>query len=318
MLYIFFLSYIRISLFCEVMVMKYAAHMFYIYLAIIVINTFINIILLGAVEMDIFTSLNSSNSSMEIGDDKIILKINPGKINSDLVQEEVETKVLESNKKIDSVDVDGNKKDECKVKNLNPLKDIHKRLLLADKSHIPSHFQKNYLPKISEDVPVYGNKLVTFKSSSLLQARNLPEMSIEIPQSTSIGKLTELHKAIDGADEAVKLYDAQFIKFNKVLSGIRNGTEEFYPNEAKPLMETYVDLVTKLSHQQKVMANEAIDQLHKLDSKFSRGLYPVGNSGGVGPGTGIVPGTVSGTGTGTATVIRTGIGAETGTGARSS
>jgi hypothetical protein len=287
------------------MVMKYAARMFYIYLAIIVINTFINIILLGVVEMDIFTSLNSSNSSMEIGDDKIILKINPGKINSDLVQEEVETKVIETNKKIDSVDVDGNKKDECKV---------------ADKSHIPSHFQKNCLPKISEDVPVYGNKLVTFKPSSLLQARNLPEMSIEIPQSTSIGKLTELHKAIDGADEAVKLYDSQFIKFNKVLSGLKNGTEEFYPDEAKPLMETYVDLVTKLSHQQKVMANEAIDQLHKLDSNFSRGLYPVGNSGGVGSGTGIVPGTVPvpGTGTGTATVIRTGIGAETGTGARSS
>ena len=124
------------------MVMKYAARMFYIYLAIIVINTFINIILLGVVEMDIFTSLNSGNS-MEIGDDKIILKINPGKINSDLVQEEVETKVIETYKKIDSVDVDGNKKDECKVKNLNPLKDIHKRLLLADKSHIPSHIQKN-------------------------------------------------------------------------------------------------------------------------------------------------------------------------------
>ena len=76
MLYIFFLLYIKFSLFCEVMVMKYAARMFYIYLAIIVINTFINIILLGVVEMDIFTSLNSSNSSMEIGDDKIILKIN--------------------------------------------------------------------------------------------------------------------------------------------------------------------------------------------------------------------------------------------------
>jgi hypothetical protein len=275
MLYIFFLLYIKFSLFCEVMVMKYVTQMFYIYLAIIVINTFINIILLGVVEMDIFTSLNSGNSSMEIGDDKIILKINPGKINSDLMQEEVETKVIETNKKIDSVDVVGNKKDECKVKNLNPLKDIHKRLLLADKSHIPSHFQKNCLPKISEDVPVYGNKLVTFKPSSLLQARNLPEMSIEIPKSTSTGKLTELHKAIDGADEAVKLYDSQFIKFNKVLSGLKNGTEEFYPDEAKPLMETYVDLVTKLSHQQKVMANEAIDQLHKLDSNFSRGLYPV-------------------------------------------
>jgi hypothetical protein len=97
-----------------------------------------------------------------------------------------------------------------------------------------------------------------------------------------MGKLTELHKAIDGADEAVQLYDSQFVKFNKVLSGIKNGTEEFYPKEAKPLMETYVDLVTKLSHQQKVMANEAINQLHKLDSNFSRNLYPVDNSEGTG------------------------------------
>ena len=217
-----------------------------------------------------------TNSSMEIGYDKFILRIDEGKVNTDLVQEEVEIKILESNKKIDSTERGGNKEDECKVKNLNPLKDIHKRLLLADKSHFPSHFQKNCLPKILEDVPVYGNKLVTFKSSSLLQYRNLPEMFIEIPKSTSIGKLTELHKAIEGADEAVKLYDSQFIKFNKVLSGIQNGTEEFYPNEAKSLMKTYVDLVTKLSYQQKVMANEAINHLHKLDSNFSRGLYPRG------------------------------------------
>jgi hypothetical protein len=306
MFYMFLALYIRINLFCEVVVMKYAANMFYIYLAIIVINTFINIILLGLVEMDTLTNLISSNSSLEIGESKIILKIDQGKVNSDLV----DTKVIESNNKIDSVDGNGNK-NECEVKNLNPLKDIHKRLLLVDKSHFPSHFQKNCL--VSKDVPVYGNKLVTFKSSSLLQTRNLPEMSIEIPKSTSIGKLTELHKAINGADEAVKLYDSQFIKFNKVLSGIKNGTEEFYPNEAKPLMETYIDLVAKLSHQQKVMANEAISQLHKLDSNFSRSLYPVDNSSGGGnPGTGILPGTVSGTGEGT--VVRTGIGIGTETG----
>lgn len=30
-----------------------------------------------------------------------------------------------------------------------------------------------------------------------------------------MGKFTELNKAIDGADEAVKLYDSQFGKFNK-------------------------------------------------------------------------------------------------------
>ena len=261
--------------------MKNGVDMVYIYLGIIVINTFINIIWWGGVEMETSESL-ITNSSMEIGYDKFILRIDQGKVNTDLVQEEVEIKILESNKKIDSTEMDSNKKDECKV-NLNPLKDIHKRLLLADKSHFPSHFQKNCLPRISEDVPVYGNKLVTFKSSSILQYRNIPEMFIEIPKSTSIGKFTELHKAIDGADEAVKLYDSQFIKFNKVLSGIQNGTEEFYPNEAKPLMETYVDLVTKLSYQQKVMANEAINQLHKLDSNFSRGLYSVDNNGSSGP-----------------------------------
>lgn len=262
--------------------MKHSVYMFYIYLAIIGINTFVNMILLGVVEMDILTSqisISNNSSSIEIGDNKIILKI--AQENSNLAQ------VIESDKKIESIaiDVDDNKENECKVKNFNPLKDIHKRLLLADKSHFPSHFQKNCLPKISENVPTYGNKLVIFKPSSLLQDRSLPEMSIEIPKSTSMGKLTELHKAINGADEAVKLYDSQFIKFNKVLSGIENGTEEFYPNEAKPLMETYVDLVVKLSHQQKVMANEAINQLHKLDSNFSRGLYPVNSSGSVTPGT---------------------------------
>lgn len=52
-------------------------------------------------------------------------------------------------------------------------------------------------------------------------------------------------------------------------------------------METYVDLVIKLSNQQKDMANEAIKQLHKLDSNFSRDLYPADNrGGGAGPVTG--------------------------------
>lgn len=296
MLFIIYLLYIRISFFCEIMLMKYAAYMFYIYLGIIVINTFVNIILLGVVEMDIIANLISStnNSSLEIDGPKMILKISQD--NLDLVQGDI--KAIESDKKIDSVDLYDNK-DECKVKKINFLEDIYKRLLFTDWSHFPSHFQKNCLPLISEDVPTYSNKLVTFKPSSILQDRNLPGMCIDIPKNTSMGKLTELHKAIDGANEAVKLYDSQFIKFNKVLSDIKNGTEEFYPNEAKPLMETYVDLVAKLSDQQKVMANEAINQLHKLDSKFSRDLYPIDNSDGkeaesgsgfgYGSGIGIIP-----------------------------
>jgi hypothetical protein len=271
---IIIINFFRIRYFFEIIFIKYTANIFYIYLGIIVINTIINLILLA---IDSQITLISS-SIME--NDKVLLKIDPGKVNSDLVVQTPQSiSSLESNDKLDSVvNVDGNKENKCIGK--NPLNDIHKRLLFADKSHIPSHFQKNTL--FSQDVPVYGNKLVTFKPSSLLQNRNIPEMYIEIPKSTSIGKLTELNKAIDGADEAVKLYDSQFVKFNKVLSGIQNGTEEFYPNEAKPLMETYVDLVTKLSNQQKDMANEAIKELHKLDSNFSRDLYPVDNSGGGG------------------------------------
>lgn len=274
MFIIIIINFFRIRYFFEIIFIKYTANIFYIYLGIIVINTIINLILLA---IDSQITLISS-SIME--NDKVLLKIDPGKVNSDLVVQTPQSiSSLESNDKLDSVvNVDGNKENKCIGK--NPLNDIHKRLLFADKSHIPSHFQKNTL--FSQDVPVYGNKLVTFKPSSLLQNRNIPEMYIEIPKSTSIGKLTELNKAIDGADEAVKLYDSQFVKFNKVLSGIQNGTEEFYPNEAKPLMETYVDLVTKLSNQQKDMANEAIKELHKLDSNFSRDLYPVDNSGGGG------------------------------------
>jgi len=280
-IYLLILIFFRLRCFCEVIIIKYAVSIFYIYLGIIVINTIINLILL-LLAIDSPITLIKSNL-LEIGDEKIILKIDAGKVNSDLVQTQQDTSSIENKDKLASasvVNVDGNKEDKCIGKNLNPLNDIHKRLLFVDKSHIPSHLKKSTI--FTQDAPVYGNKLVIFKPSSLLQNRNIPEMCIEIPKSTSMGKLTELNKAIDGADEAVKLYDSQFVKFNKVLSGIKNGTEEFYPNEAKPLMETYVDLVTKLSNQQKDMANEAIKQLHKLDSNFSRDLYPVDNSGGGG------------------------------------
>jgi hypothetical protein len=216
--------------------------------------------------------------------EKIICKINPNKEDLDLIMQiKQEDKNIESVNKTDLVNTDDNKKDKIKK---NPLEDIHKYLLSADKSHFPSHFQKSLPPCISKDVPVYGNKLITFKPSSLLQNRNLPQMFIEIPKSESIGKLTELNKAIEGADEAIKLYDSQYVKFNKVLSGIKNGTEEFYPKEAKPLMETYVDLVTKLSNQQKIMANEAIKQLKELDSNFSRKLYPCPSTDSIGTNTG--------------------------------
>ena len=311
MMFILLLLYNRIYFFYEIMAIKYASKMAYIYLGIIIINTLVNLIFLGIFEMDTINSLISSNSVTEIGNEKIILQLDHSKVQN-LVQTPQEAAqeapqeapqeayqeapapqeavIIESKNKLDSMEA----KAESKVKNPNPLKDIHKRLLSVDKSHFPSYFQESSIPKISENVPVYGDKLVTFKPSFLLQNRNLPEMFIEIPQKTNIGKLTELRIAIDGADEAVKLYDSQFIKFNDVLSGIQDGTEKFYPNEAKPLMETYVDLVTKLSNQQKVMANEAINKLHQLDSRFSRDLYPIESSTSQ---TGTVPVPETGTGT---------------------
>lgn len=261
--------------------------MFYIYIAILVISAIFNLISLGILETGTLNSLISCIYSNEgISESNFILKIDQSKINLDLA---TDSKNIES--KLDSVKVDTSssnttsKKIEYKVKNLNPLRDIHQYLVHGDKSHLPSHIQKNCLPKIPEETPVYGNKLVINKPSSLLKTRNLPQMFIEIPKSTNIGKLTELHKAIDGADEAIKLYDTQAIKFSKILANIKNGTEEFYPNEAKPLMETYVDLVAKLSNQQKGMANEAINQLKKLDPNFSRNLYPVDSPKATGTGT---------------------------------
>lgn len=308
MMFILLLLYNRIYFFYEIMAIKYASKMTYIYLGIIIINTLVNLIFLGIFEMDTIKSLISSNSVTEIGNEKIIFQLDHSKVQN-LVQTPQEAPqeayqeapapqeavIIESKNKLDSME---EAKAESKVKNPNPLKDIYKRLLSVDKSHFPSYFQESSIPKISENVPVYGDKLVTFKPSFLLQNRNLPEMFIEIPQNTSIGKLTELRIAIDGADEAVKLYDSQFIKFNDVLSGIQDGTEKFYPNEAKPLMETYVDLVTKLSNQQKVMANEAINKLHQLDSRFSRDLYPIESSTSQ-TGTVPVPETGSGTHPGT-------------------
>lgn len=242
--------------------MKYTTKYIYIYVGIIVINILVKV---GFVVLTLEFPPDFFFWDVELENRDFIIYLDNIKKDTD--------SAIENKNIVDLVYV--NKK-EYEVKNLNPLKDIHKWLLSADKSYVPSYFQESCIP--SKDVPVYGDKLVTFKPSSLLQDRNLPNMSIEIPKNVSIGKLAELHKAIEGADEAVKLYDSQYIKFNDILSRIQNGTEKFYPDEAKPLMETYIDLVAKLSNQQKIMANEAIDQLSKLDPKFTRDLYIV-NSG---------------------------------------
>src|SRR5690348_7621917 len=110
------LLYNRIYLFYEIMAVKYATNFVYIYLGVITINALVNIILLRVFEMDILNSLIDSNV-MEIGNNKIILQINEGKENANLVQEVV-SNVTESKNKI--ITVDGNKDEFKEVRNLNP------------------------------------------------------------------------------------------------------------------------------------------------------------------------------------------------------
>jgi hypothetical protein len=108
----------RIYFISEKYLMKQPIYMVYIYLCIVVINALVNIILLGIVDIDTITSLISctNNSCLEIDGPKIILKISPD--NSDLVQGDIRDIDTESNKKIDSVDVNlRDSGDECKGKN---------------------------------------------------------------------------------------------------------------------------------------------------------------------------------------------------------
>lgn len=257
--------YIRFVLLCEVSLMKCASNMFYVYLGIIVMNILVNC---GLGETDIINGLTNSTSNNMIYDSKLILKISPN--NSDLVEGEINT--IESNNQIDSVD--GNENE-----NKSFLEDITEKFFKDYRIHFPSYFQTDGLPRVSEDAPVYGNKLVTFKSSSILQNRNLPQMSIEIPITQSMGKATELQNAIAGAGQAEKLYGTQFIQFQKVISGINNGTEVFYPDKAKSLMEQYVELTAHLSSLNKEMGKEAANQLKNLDPKIYRGFVEKNNVG---------------------------------------
>lgn len=151
--------------------------------------------------------------------------------------------------------------------NSNPLNLAYEGLLSADKANYPGHLKNTDLPK---EVPVYGNKLVRFKPSYLLQNRNLPEMSIDIPKSPILDKVTELRKIAEDANTNAKFYELQREKFLKIIANIDNGTEKFYPKEAKRLFVIYVDLTKDLSRQERFRIHEAIGQLHKLDTKLAR------------------------------------------------
>lgn len=157
---------------------------------------------------------------------------------------------------------------DSSTSNSNPLNIPYEGLLSADKAYYPSHLQNSDL-FACEKVPVYGNKLVKFKPSSLLQNRNLPEMSIDIPKSPILDKATELRKVVEDAKTNAKFYELQREKFIKIIEDIDNGTEKFYPKQARRLFVNYVDLTKGLSSQERFRVHEAIGQLRKLDTKFA-------------------------------------------------
>ena len=125
-LYIVYIVILRIRCFYELMLIKYAANIFYIYLGIIIINAIINLILLLVLGID-STSTFINNSSMEVGGERIIFKLDEGKVNSDLVlQQQQETQentnpgggkgyghVAESNNTYPVVNLGGNQEDKC-------------------------------------------------------------------------------------------------------------------------------------------------------------------------------------------------------------
>ena len=216
-------------------------------------------------------------------------------------QEEVVILENEGNKNLES-----SKRDNCNSGNLDSmnkftdgtkiihdessfLDKLHKKLFYSNnKNYNPSQFKVNTLPS-SKNVPSYGKNLTYHKPSHLLERRNLPNMSISTGDRLSITALSvstdnnfvivppisALMEFLNSADTSVKLYEGQLIKFQDNVSCINNGTEPFYPKEAKPLLESYIKVIPELIIEQKTLANNLIDEIQKKDPSFNRSKYDI-------------------------------------------
>jgi hypothetical protein len=229
------------------------------------------------------TGINILDLDLEYAEDiykSIILHVREGtqgNIEGEIT--EIKQEILQSKDEVlQSKDKSSNsnptKDDNIKVS--TKFKDMHKTLLATDKSSFPNDLQSSKtLPKISDNVPSYGQKLVFHKPSHLLEDRNLPSMSIGQTLSenqssgSSLGKINEMKKVLKIVEENIELYNSQIEKFKETLSRIDKGTEQFYPNESKHLFNSYLKTIPSLVQEQTKAADQLIADIKKLDPSFN-------------------------------------------------
>jgi len=185
----------------------------------------------------------------------------------------------------EATDVNNNYKETQILQNESFLRKVHQTLFDANnnKHSYPNNSKATTLPS---SIPTYGKNLVYHKPSDLLGRRNLPNMSISIGNKmdmTAISSQTGINMPalhvlrdfLNNAETSVKLYETQLIKFQDNVSCINKGTEPFYPNEAKPLLESYIKTIPELITEQKRLANSLIDEIQKKDPSFNKPKYKV-------------------------------------------
>lgn len=106
------------------------------------------------------------------------------------------------------------------------------------------------------------------KSSDLLSRRGLPPMSVDMPSGGNLnsGPATQVKNFIESANESIKLYEVQGIKFRKHISDIKNGSELWYDPQSTSLWKEYIKVVDVLKEQQRGLREEAIKELQRLST----------------------------------------------------
>jgi len=104
------------------------------------------------------------------------------------------------------------------------------------------------------------------QTEDLLSRRGLPPMSVNMPSGGNLnsGPATQVRSFIESANESIKLYEEQGIKFRKHLNDIKNGSEQWYDPKSTSLWKEYIKVVDVLKGQQVDLREEAIKELNRL------------------------------------------------------
>ena len=152
----------------------------------------------------------------------------------------------------------------------NPLNHVYE---FASKSSKPREVEKA-IPELPKSVPKYPGKTVESVPNNLLEKRGLSPMTIEMPSNTSNPTpLKRINSLLEDVDKSIELYDNQAIKFRKHIADINNNTELWYDSKSKELFKEYLKVVDILKCQQKLLGNQAIDELKKLDPNTKHKYY---------------------------------------------